>query len=137
MSPDRFGRVAGWKARYRRSDPDATTGPQVVVSFVDLFENREGATDDLAAYEQQFRQTASRSRGRAQVVAAPRVGAATVAQTVMQATGGQNNRFYSLAWRDGEVTGFVSIQGVEGRVSMEGAVALARTQQRRIRAAAG
>jgi hypothetical protein len=127
---DRFGRIDGWKARYRRSDPAEREGVLVVQSLVDVFEGTDGAEEDLAAYEQQF------ERDRASDTAinvAGRIGDETAA-LVFEANG---VFFCTVAWRFENVTASVLTQAFDRDTALEGAVDLAGKQQRRIAAAAG
>ena len=48
--PARFGRIDGWKARYRRPGTRQTEGPLVVESRADVFEDADGATSEFDAY---------------------------------------------------------------------------------------
>jgi hypothetical protein len=124
--PQRFGREGGWKARYHRPGSATTRGPLVVESRADVFKDAAGATKDLAAYRAQFaRQPAAR-----RLKVAP-VGAETAA--VLQQ--GAGTRFISVAWRDGNVTASVTVNGFAAGLRQADAVALARAQERRIAAA--
>src|SRR5262245_23440586 len=48
--PARFGRVDGWKARYRRPGTRQTDGPLIVESRADVFDDKDGARQDYEAY---------------------------------------------------------------------------------------
>lgn len=124
--PARFGREGGWKARYHRSGTAATSGPLVIESRADLFADAGGAKDDLDAYRRQFEQTPA-----ARVVPVETVGAAAVASTQLQA-GSPGVRYYTVAWRDRNVTASVTVNGFEGKLALADALALARRQERRI-----
>ena len=126
---DRFGRKSGWKARYRRPGSLATNGPLVVVSMVDLFGADSGAERDFDAYRSELAR-----RGRA--VQAPRVGDESVATTLRQGGGALSARFFTVAWRDGNVTASVEVQGFDGKVARRDVAELVEKQQRRIEAAA-
>jgi hypothetical protein len=46
-------------------------------------------------------------------------------------------RHYAVAWRQGNVTGYVLINGFDGRLTLADVVDLARKQEKRIRRAPG
>ena len=106
----RFGRVGGWKARFHRSGTAATRGPLVVESRADVFGGSGGARDDLDAYRTQFEQTRA-----ARVVPVGKVGDAAVASTQLQ-SGALRVRFYTIAWRDRNVTASVTVNGFDGKL---------------------
>ena len=64
---DRFGRLGGWKARYRRTGSATVAGPLVVESRTDLFESDDGAKDELEAFSTDHlgspRKSSSATRG--------------------------------------------------------------------------
>jgi hypothetical protein len=122
--PVRFGREGGWKARYHRAGTGATRGALVVESRADVFGDAGGAGKDLDAYRAQLAQL----RGRR--LAAPKLGEAAVASTQLQAGG---IRFYTIAWRDRNTTASVTVDGFDGKVTLDDALALARLQERRLR----
>jgi hypothetical protein len=127
--PGRFGRVEGWQARYRRPGTAETSGPLVVESRADLFEDAGGAEDELG------RQRAESVRVLAQE---PDLGDDGFAATSLQPSGvagARGVRFYLVVWRAGNVTASVFVNGFEGRLALEDALALARKQERRIEAA--
>jgi hypothetical protein len=125
--PGRWGRKGGWIARFRRAGSATTKGPLVVESRVDVFGGDGGAKDDLAAY----RRTFERVGGTARLVPAPAIGDESVAMTSVQ--GGLNAvRFYTVAWRDRNATASVAVNGFDGRLTLADAVALARSQERRL-----
>jgi hypothetical protein len=129
--PARFGRVEGWKARYRRPGSARTSGPLVIESRVDLFGDSDGATEELDTLE-----SGVDMRLLAQ---APDLGDDAFAATVRQPSGvpgASGVRFYLVAWRQGNVTASVSVNGFEGRLELDDALALARKQQQRIESAA-
>jgi hypothetical protein len=124
--PRRFGRIGGWKARYEAA------GPASVASYVDLFESAGDAKDDLKAYKTQFEGEVVDSDGAEQFVDVPKLGEGTYATTI--AVG--RLRDYRIAWRFGNVTASVLLEGLNGSVRLRDAIALARKQQRRLEAAA-
>jgi hypothetical protein len=126
----RFGREGGWKARYRRSASAKTSGPLVIESTVDLFGDDDGARQDLEAYEEEFE--ASVQEGEARVLNEPDVGEGAAAVTLARGSGRFSVRFYTVAWRQGPITASVSVNGFEGRITLEDALELARKQDRRI-----
>jgi hypothetical protein len=129
--PARFGRVDGWQARFRHPGTALTSGPLVVESRADLFESPGGAEDELARLEEE-----ARAQREARVLAqAPALGEEAVAATIRQPAGvpgARGVRFYLVVWREENVTASVFVNGFEGRVRLEDAIALARKQQRRI-----
>jgi hypothetical protein len=124
--PQRFGREGGWKARYNRPGSATTRGPLVVESRADVFKDDAGAAKDLAAYRAQF----ARQPG-ARAIRVERVGAATAA-TIQQGAG---TRSISVAWQDGNVTASITVNGFAAGLRPADALALARSQERRITAA--
>jgi hypothetical protein len=126
----RYGREDGWKARYQRSGTQATRGPLVVESRIDLFAKADGATTDLAAYREQFKTTPVGGR----LIDVPPVGEESVG--VMQLRSGEPSvRFIMVAWREANVTASISVNGFAAKLRLADAVALARAQERRIAAA--
>lgn len=127
--PGRFGRKGGWKARYRRSGGEGTRGPLVVESRADLFEKTDGAKKELDAYRRQLVPSE-------RPVQAPELGDEAAAFTTTQESLAGDVRFYTIAWREANVTASVLVEGFDGNISLDDALALARKQERRIRAAA-
>lgn len=130
----RFGRQGGWKARYRRIGASRSRGPLVVESRVDLFESERGAREDLAAYRVAISETTATADG-VRVVSDPDLGDDALATTVAPA-GLANVRFFTVAWRQRNVTASVAVNGLEGKVTLDDALRLARAQEERIGAAA-
>jgi hypothetical protein len=124
---DRFGRVGGWIARYRRGGDAKTPGPLVVESRADLFGSAGGAKEDLDAYAGEFAALYGGAGGRR--LDAPKIGAGAVAYGLVQ----RAVRFYAIAWREGNATASVVAQGFS--LSLVDAAALARKQERRIASA--
>lgn len=135
VDPARFDRLDGWKARYTRAGSPTTTGPLVVESRADVFQAEYGADRDLAAYRAQFERDIREGGDSGRLLAAPAIGDEAVAMTVVQ-QGDNTVRFYTVAWRQGNVTASVSINGFDGNLSLEDAVRLARAQSARIADAA-
>jgi hypothetical protein len=128
--PARFGRVDGWKARYRRPGSQATRGPLVVQSTVDLFDSARGAKNDLAAFRGQFDDAIAAGGGKLAV--APTIGAASHVLIQRQPGAARPVLFFTIAWRVRNVTASVLVQGFEGKIELGDALALARRQERRI-----
>jgi hypothetical protein len=127
QDPGRFGRLDGWKTRFRASDPTDREGVLVVQSLVDLFESPGGAEEDLAAYEQEFEQN-----GQSNEPVSALVGDETAA-IVFEANG---VFFCTVAWRSENVTASVTTQAFDRTGAKNEALELAQKQQRRIAAAA-
>lgn len=127
----RFGRLAGWKARYRKPGTAATRGPLVLDSRVDLFEDAGGAEEELAALR------AEPPLGAPVEGPSPRIGEETVILTLVEGTGIPKTRFWLVAWRQANVTGSVLGNGFANGFPLEQVVALARKQERRIAALVG
>jgi hypothetical protein len=129
-SPTRFGRVQGWKARFRRPGSTQTPGPLVIESRVDLFKTADGARKELAAYGRDLpeglRVLEWNHTG---------LGDASFTATGRQGAGQFVVRFYLIAWRVGDMTASVLVNGFEGKLKQAHADELARKQQRRMEAA--
>lgn len=132
--PERFGREGGWKARYRRQGREVKSGPLVIESRTDLFPEEGNAEQDLEAYEDEFAAAIRDSGGRAQLIDVPGIGDRVVAMSLLQGSGLRAVRYFRIAWREGNLTAFVSVSGFEGRVSLTDAVRLALRQQARMAA---
>jgi hypothetical protein len=130
----RFGRLGGWKARYRRRGTADTVGPLVVESRTDLFKGNGGAERDLDAYRADLNALAG--PGGATAVRVPKIGEETFALTRAQGSGRFRIRLYTIVWRHANMSASVSATGFDGRFPLASAVALARAQEKRIRAAA-
>lgn len=131
----RFGRVAGWKSRYRRSGTAATRGPLVVESRVDLFEGKDGAEDDLRALEEDLE--AGVVLGPGERVDVPTLGDESLAATLREGEGPAALRYFLVAWRADGVTASVLVNGFDGGTRLADALELARKQQGRVEAAIG
>jgi hypothetical protein len=127
----RFGRVDGWKARYRLDEAGTPPGPLVVVSMADLFADEGGAERDIDAYREEFELARGAAVGVARTLDVPVIGDETFGTSLEQA----GVFYYTIAWRFENVTASVLVQGFE--LSPEDAVALARKQQQRIAKASG
>jgi hypothetical protein len=133
--PSRFDRQAGWKARFRRSGSSDTEGPLVIESRVDVFKSSDGAEKDFDAYTTELEALLKDSPA-AKELDDPDVGDEAIGMTNVQAAL-EEVRFYNIVWRQSNVTASLIVQGFEGKLSLDDALALARKQQRRIEAAAG
>lgn len=127
-SPTRFGRVQGWKARYRRPGSAQTSGPLVIESRVDLFKTADGARKELEAHGRDLPEGL-------RVLARAPVGEGGFTATGRQGTGQFTIRFYLIAWRMGDTTASVFLNGFEGKVKQAQAIELARKQQLRMETA--
>jgi hypothetical protein len=124
--PQRFGRVDGWKARYRRSGSAQTRGPLVIESRADLFESADGAADELEAIEDNDFDTLDE----------PELGDdARAFQSPQSGTGG-GARYYLIVWREDNVTAWLLVSGFEGKITFENVLELARKQAGRTSRAA-
>jgi hypothetical protein len=124
--PSRFGRVEGWKARYRRPGSPRTKGALVIESRADVFDGEDGARQDFEAYRDEL--TASGTS----VEDEPGLGDDAIVSTLVQG----DVRFYLVLWRDANAVASVNVNGFARRLSRRDAVDLARKQQRRIESAA-
>jgi hypothetical protein len=126
--PQRFGREGGWIARYRRHGSPATTGPLVVESRVDVFEDASGAEEEFDAYRDELE---------GQVGAGARwvepEGLGGDAVGIAPTSGGVANsvRFFRLVWQDGNVAASLAVNGFRG-LRLAHVLELARKQQQRI-----
>jgi hypothetical protein len=124
--PQRFGRVDGWKARYRRSGSAQTEGPLVIESRADLFESADGAADELEAIEDNDFDKLDE----------PELGDdARAFQSSQSGTAG-GARYYLIVWREDNVTAWLLVSGFEGKITFEDVLALARKQAGRTSRAA-
>jgi hypothetical protein len=125
--PTRFGRVNGWKARFR-SVGNAPAQPLVVESRVDVFKSSGGAHDDLDAYRKELETAPPGSGATASLLAAPALGDQALLARLKQ--GG--TVFYTVAWRRANATASVTTSGLAGRTGSAEAVRLAGRQDRHL-----
>ncbi len=129
--PDRFGREGGWKGRFQRGGTAKTKGPLVIESRADLFESTGGANKDFDLYKEALDELAFGAAGKT-VEPAPKLGEEAHAVTFRQGVPPTAVRHYGVAWRQGNVTGYVLVNGFDGRLTLADAVGLARKQEKRI-----
>lgn len=120
--PARFGRIDGWKARYRRPGTRQTEGPLVIESRADVFDDAEGATSDFDAYGSELQNAGTELEELTDL--GDRGLIATLAQGDV--------RFFLVMWRDDNAVAAVNVNGFEGKLTREHALELARTQQERM-----
>lgn len=133
--PERFGRLSGWKARFKRGGDPKTAGPLIVESRADLFEDSAGADQDLDAYREQFEEARAASPGSARLLDVASLGEEATGFTLRQ-PGSPTVRHISVAWRDENATASVSVSAFEGKLTLGHVLALARKQEHRIVVAA-
>jgi hypothetical protein len=134
--PSRFHRQGGWKARFQRGGTVETRGPLVIESRADLFESTGDAGKDFDLYKQALDELAFGAAGET-VEPAPKLGEEAHAVTFRQGLPPTAVRHYAIGWRQGSVTGYVTVNGFDGRLTLADAVELARKQEKRIERAAG
>jgi hypothetical protein len=122
---------SAWIARYRQVDPAETDGPLVIESLAAVFPDESGAVAD---HEQRRRDLGNLPD--AEVRSVPRLGHATFAVTYGQQALPRDVQFFVVAWRHGNATASVTVQGFEGKISLEDAVSLARLQEAHLEEAA-
>lgn len=120
--PARFGRVDGWKARYRRPGSRQTVGPLVVESRADVFDDSDGATSDFDAYGSELQDAGT------SLEELTDLGDRGFLATLVQG----DVRFYLVQWRDDNAVAAINVNGFDGKLTKEHALALARKQQQRM-----
>jgi hypothetical protein len=118
----RFGRLGGWKSRFRRAGTRSTRGPLVVESRLDLFDSTDGAKKDFAAYLGQF----------APLRGTRAAGFGDEARTFTSTTGSgiYKVRYITVVWADRNATASVSANGFDGKLRPADVLRLARAQAR-------
>lgn len=124
--PARFGRLDGWKSRYRRPGSSETGGPLVIESRADVFESAGGASDELDAFEQPGFDAAEE----------PDVGDEARAWENVQSAAPGSVSYYVIAWREDNATASLLVSGFAGKLSFDDAFELARKQAARLSRAA-
>jgi hypothetical protein len=132
--PSRFGRIDGWKSRYRRPGTQETRGALVLESRADLFPSAGDAADDVDAYEQEFAGELAELPGK--TVEPVDLGDDAVGVTYTQPGATRAVRFYRLAWRRANATASLTVNGFDGLLQLRDALAHARKQDARLVAAA-
>ena len=126
----------GWRARYRIPRATAATrGPVVIESRVDLYDSGSAAREGLRPYRDEFAQAARSAADAAQ----PEVGglADSAVALALRTPGTPTDvRVFAVAWHEANVAAVVRVNGFEGKLSLDDAVALARKQRARIARAA-
>jgi len=128
--PTRFGRVNGWKARYRRAGTATTPGLLVIESRADLFEGDDGASRDFDAYRRELEQAMQDTGGR--LLTPFELGSEAAGMTFRE----DRVRFFRIVWRHANVTALLFVNGFNGKLERSQVLELARKQQRRLEAAA-
>ena len=123
----RFGRIDGWKSRYRRRGGVEVRGPLVIESRADLFKSSGGAKDELDEI----------ARERAVEPSDRDLGDEAVVVSTTQAGFPRPLRTFVVSWRSANVVATITANGFQGRVREADALRLARLQQARIAAAVG
>lgn len=124
--PARFGRLDGWKSRYRRPGSAETKGPLVIESRADVFESEGGASDELDAFDQ----------AGFDAIDDPEVGDEARAWESSQAAAAGGVRYYVIAWREDNATASLLVSGFDGKLTFDEALELARKQAARMSRAA-
>ncbi len=124
---DRFDRLEGWKARYRRAGTRQTKGPLVISSLVDVFESTGGAGDDFEA----LRTDLLEGDLKWQPVDAPHLGDEAVAMTLTEGSGQTEVTYFVIAWREDNVVASLDANGFGGKITLDDVVSLARKQAQR------
>ena len=127
--PRRFGREGGWIGRYRRGGTAKTKGPLVVASRADVFKDSSGARRELELSRLQLMSPSAKR------VRVGELGDQAFGVTVLQ-PGSVAIRNYAIVWREANATAELELTGFEGGLALSNALALARKQEARLRAAA-
>jgi hypothetical protein len=130
-NPARFHRQGGWKSRFQRGGGVRTTGPLVIESRADLFETNGDANDDFELYTEALDEIAEGAGGTT-VEPAPGLGEESHAISFRQGLPPSAVRHYAIAWRQGNVTAYITANGFDRRLTLSQVVALARKQEARI-----
>lgn len=129
--PSRNGREGGWIVRFHPAQSTTTTGPLVVESRADLFKAADGAKSDFAAY---LTLLSGRNGGDQKEFGIPGLAQDARGVTFTQ-VGGRTLRFYRIAWRDRNATASVTVEGFDGDVTQDQAIAIAKKQEAHIKGA--
>jgi len=132
VDPVRFGRLGGWKARYRLPSGSKAAGPAVIDSRADVFEAEDGAAEDLEQLREGLK---TGFGGGVETLRSPELGDDSVAATLEQGSGRFATRFYFFAWRHANATAFLTVNGQGSALKAADARRLAGIQAARIAAA--
>jgi len=132
--PERFSRLDGWKARYRRAGTASTRGPLVIESRADVFEAQSGAEKDLKALGADLAEGGDAATPW-EKLPAPSLGDEALAVTLSQGTGASAVRYYLVGWRQDNLTASLLVNGFERRTTLGDVLTLARKQHRHLAAA--
>lgn len=124
----RFGRLDGWKARYRRPGSPETEGPLVIESRADLFAEVSGAEQDFDVA------IADLERG------GTAAGLGDLGDEArVRSSAGEPGELatVTIVWREQNVLATLTANGFGGKLDEDDVVALARKQQQRIERARG
>jgi hypothetical protein len=128
--PRRFGRLGGWKSRYRRADPTVRSGALVIESRIDVFSDAAGAASELEAAARGTRQgTRIEPNHRS-------FGDASIA-LVREEPEPDSVADFTILWRRGTRVASVLISGFRGELSLSEAAVLAERVDARLSAAGG
>lgn len=124
--PGRFGRASGWKSRYRRPGNSTTKGPLVLESRADVFDDRDGAREELAALRRELVSAGARLADPPDDLGEEAVVARSQSPSLPGVV------FVTAAWRFRNVTASLTANGFVGGLAPGEVVELARKQQRRL-----
>jgi hypothetical protein len=138
--PDPAGRPVGspaqgprprsaWVSRFRQVDPSEVAGPLVVESTAAVFPSEAAARADLGRHRRELSSIPG-----AEPVSLPRIGHDAVGVAFDQPATPRDVRFFRIAWRYGNTTASLTVQGFD--VVPEDALDLARAQHRHLEEAA-
>lgn len=113
----RFGRIGGWKARYRGD----AEGILLIESRVDSFPDSDGASRELDAH-----------RSELDSAGAAELGDEAFMTTTRQEAEPRAISFTTVAWRQDSVTASVLVQGFEDALRTDSVLELAHRQEQRI-----
>jgi hypothetical protein len=123
----RFGRVEGWKARYRRPGSRSTPGALLIESRADLFGDEEGAERDFDLVEEDPGEGVVAKR-----VAVGSLGDEAVGVSFVQGAGEAEVRYVVTSWRHGNVVASLRASGFADSFTPDEGLELARKQARRL-----
>lgn len=130
--PTRFGRLGGWKARFRRPGTPQTRGALVIESRADLFAGESGARQELQALRSEVAEEYEPSPP----LTGSDVGEGRVAGTLVQ-PGNRPIRYFFVAWRQENAVGSILVSGFDTKIDVGDALELASKQAARMEDEAG